>query len=126
MPDHGFDLSGIDDITPSMVAVGGRLVLVQALCRRLMTPRGRLFYDSEYGYDLRELMSAAIISTSEISFRIEEELLKDDRVFDVVAKVTRLSDRSLRIGISVTDDAGPVSFVLAVDDVTVALLRQQQ
>src|SRR4051812_20722035 len=53
----GTDIKGIFD-TGSMLSLATGLENVgNAMCRRLITPRGALFYDPEYGFDVRSFLN---------------------------------------------------------------------
>lgn len=122
MADLGIDIHCVDDIDPNFALVSGQKVLAQALARRLITPRGTLLEDPEYGFDLR-----AFLNDTHSAFRvesgIESELLKDERVDDVSATTTydELSGR-LTVEARVTSSEGPFDFILGVTDVTVELV----
>ena len=51
---------------------------LQALARRLQTPRGALFYDTDYGLDLRSYLSDDE-EPAVAAHEINQELLKDER-----------------------------------------------
>lgn len=87
-PALGDDLAGIDDLTPSMAEVSGRTALAQSLARRLITPRGALIYDVNFGYDLNQWVNADVAQSdvSQIQGYIRQEMLKDQRV--ISAQVT--------------------------------------
>lgn len=89
---YGEDTWCIDSYSPGRVARGS-MVVVQALYRRLRTPRGTLRGGPEeqaYGLDLEEyvgdLSSDALLAS--IPAVVRAELLKDDRVQDVVVTPT--------------------------------------
>lgn len=123
MADFGIDLAGVDDLSPGLPIVSGRLGLLQAIARRLITPRGSLFYDHDYGYDVRQFLSGDVRSTAEIASNVAAEAEKDERVEQASAKVT-LVDRRLVVNLAILDGAGPFSFVLNISQVTVELLTQ--
>jgi hypothetical protein len=56
--DYGTDISCYPDIDASFGVVSG-FTLIEDLARRLETPRGGLFYDSNYGTDVRGWVNAA-------------------------------------------------------------------
>jgi hypothetical protein len=116
--EHGYDLSGILDLSPDLRTVHGREALIEALARRLTTPRGGLWYDPSYGHDVRQYVNAPSLVESQVS----AECLKDERVLD--AEVTVLSvGEELRISVEITDARGPFTLTLVVTQVTVELLR---
>ena len=124
MADLGTDLSGISDLDPAMLEVSGRTGLAQAIARRLITPRGRLIDDPNYGFDLTGRVGndlgprdIAILESG-----IEAECLKDERVITADVTVVLGAGGILTVSIGLQDGAGPFTLVLAVSDVTVALL----
>lgn len=121
--DYGIDLAGVDDLSPGLTVVSGRLGLIQAIARRLITPRGGLFYDPDYGYDVRQFLSGDVRSTSEIASGVSAEAEKDERVAQASASVSFVGN-TLMISLSITDGAGPFPLVLQVSQVTVAILNQ--
>jgi hypothetical protein len=57
--DFGTDISCYPDLDGSFGLVSGFTLIAQDLARRLETPRGGLFYDSNYGTDVRGWVNAA-------------------------------------------------------------------
>lgn len=112
----------------------GRQVVVQALFRRLTTPRGTLRDGDEaanYGIDLADYVGAVGHDTAVASLPgvVRGELLKDGRVIQVDVEtpvVTRGSDGMISIALQLfaylTDELDPVSLTLAISDVNVHLL----
>lgn len=142
-PALGTDLSGVADLTPHMGESSGRQCLAEALARRLITPRGALFYDPNYGYDLTSLINADLASSDipRIAASIEEEFRKDERVISAVATVQYVgpdqvdaaragvvanpapgSQGVIVISAIVNDGQGPFSLTLAATAVTIQLL----
>lgn len=126
--DYGWDLSCTDDLTEEMLEVGGNTVLIEALYRRLITPRGRLLDDPNYGFDLRQYLNADIDISArtlgEIASGIEQEFAKDQRVRRSTVSVTY--DARARVLMVVADVVGlngTFSLVLAATDVNVTLLK---
>lgn len=122
----GTDIGAITQ--QGFVILSGADNLVAALLRRLITPRGGLFYDPNYGVDLREYVQAAL-GPQEI-YEIEEftaaELAKDPRVLSATATVLNpnlLSQRGLALRLEVETEEGPFDLILAVDQVSVEVLR---
>ncbi len=123
--DYGSDIHCIDDIDPSFSVVTGRLAVAQALARRLGTPRGGLFYDPEYGFDLRQFANAGFNQalSFQISAGIEAECVKDERVRSASASVTYdAQTERLTTAVDGISDAGPFRLVLSVSSVTVEVL----
>jgi hypothetical protein len=107
--------------------ISGRRVLVEAIARRFETPRGSLFYDSDYGLDLRAYVGEGFDSSEvfELQASIEAECLKDERVNAARARVTmNAATGELRVLLSIEAGDGPFRFVLSVSDVSVAILNE--
>lgn len=125
--DLGSDFAGILDIDAALTVVAGWRNLGHALARRLTTPAGSLFYDPDYGYDLRSLLNASVRNTGQISTRIEKEMLKDKRV----ARARALVDFdggiiTARIEVTPKGDNPPFSLVMNVSQLTVETLLTLQ
>jgi phage baseplate assembly protein W len=124
--DFGSDVSAIPDLDPAFTLRTGARVLGEALARRLMTPSGSLFYDPDYGLDLRAFLNESFTprTAAKLQTLIAAEVQKDPRVASVAVVVTfNPAARTMRVQLSVEADAGPFQFVLGVDAVTVALLQ---
>ena len=125
MVDFGTDLSALPDL--SFGVKSGRANLAEALARRLMTPRGGLFYDPTYGTDLRSYLNEAI--TDDVIYEIETlaaaECEQDERVLAATASVIEAdpSVRKIRLSINLETDVGPFRLILSIDDVAVEVLR---
>lgn len=125
MADLGTDLNCYPDLDASGALVSGKTCLAQALARRLTTPRGGLFYDTNYGTDLRLYLNEGLTNEakSRIKAAIESECVKDERVSSCTAEVTfTLQAQTLRISISIDTAAGPFSLVADVSKLTLDLL----
>lgn len=125
MADFGTDLHCVDDIRPTFEMATGRLVLAQALARRLATPRGGLFYDRTYGLDLREYLNADFEpgDTFRLQAAVAAECERDERV-DRASATATLDPVAHKLTIRVSIVAGDEAFsmVLEVTAVTVELL----
>jgi phage baseplate assembly protein W len=123
--DFGTDLHCADDLDPTMPEVTGRVALVQAILRRLSTPPGSLFYDPDYGIDVREYVGEGLDAADlfYVQTEIERECLKDERVRAAQARVSLdASTGVLTISLQLRDATGPFRLVLSVDQVTLTLL----
>jgi len=124
----GVDLDCVTDISPQGSLARGIRNLANALLRRLITPRGGLFYDPDYGFDLRDYLSAGLTDAElqALSATVALELEKDERVKS--ALVTQLfiaAERRLQIRCIVTTQdptAAPFALVLAIGAVTSEIL----
>lgn len=119
----GTDISCIDDFDAGMSLVSGTVMLGQALLRRLTTPAGGLWYDAEYGYDVRELVESSHdrASLARAEARIVAQCRLDERVDAVRARLALVQD-SLRLELDVECAEGPFRLVC---DVTTAAVRLQ-
>jgi phage baseplate assembly protein W len=114
---YGWDLSCVDDLDPSMLEVGGNVVLAQACARRLITPRGTYVGDANYGFDLRQFIDDDVsqAQVAKIQAAIQQELLKDARVQTVTATAKLNESTSvMTVTAIIQGAAGPFSFVLTV------------
>lgn len=128
---YGGDTWCADSYSPGRFARGATAV-VQALYRRLITPRGTLRGgDAEraYGLDLAGFIGAMGDSAgAALPGAIRAELLKDDRVADVTATAARTvaSSGLVTYTIEVTgelhDEQGDFRFSVSASDVTVELV----
>ncbi len=126
MADLGSDLSCIQDLTQEMATVSGRICLAQALARRIITPRGALIDDPNYGYDVTDFLDDDVLPQvlRQLGGNIDAEFLKDERVIASLTTVVNSAGK-LIINSSVQDGDGPFTLVLSVGDVTVDILKVQ-
>ncbi|HSS39713.1 MAG TPA: GPW/gp25 family protein [Polyangia bacterium] len=80
--DLGTDITLVSDLAPVWGVSAGTDNLINAILRRLTTPRGRLFYDPDYGYDVVSQLNASLGPTdmARIQAAITAELRKDPRI----------------------------------------------
>lgn len=123
----GVDLgTDILDLSPTFTTVSGLANLGQALLNRLQTPRGGLFYDQNYGTDVRAYLNDALTAqrVSKLASDVQSECLKDERVQTCTAGVQFVSaTKTLNITITGSTSGGPFVFVLAVTNLSVSLLE---
>lgn len=127
--DLGTDIDFTTDIGLRWNLATGRRNLGNALARRLSTPRGTLDYDPDYGFDLRDSLSAGLTRTQLAQLRasIVDECEKDERVDNCDADVIYNPFTSgLTVNLTVTTADGPFDLILLVTSVTVALLNHNQ
>lgn len=125
MTDYGTDVAAREDLDPSFALLSGRQVLIDALRWRYSTPRGGLFYDDDYGLDLRAYVNESFTEADGFALRqdIVAEALKDPRVESASAVVVfDRQARSLTVTITVTDGAGAFAVVFSVTSAAVRLL----
>jgi len=127
----GSDFSCVTDVTPGLRVVDGRKCLAQAVARRLITERGGLFYDANYGVDTRAWLGKAEAYRG-VRRKIEDQAYQDERIkaasCDAQFTNAREADSEsegdkLSIELDLVDDTGPFSLSLDVSAVTVTLLE---
>lgn len=121
--DLGTDLSALPDLSFSLKS--GRANLVEALARRLMTPRGGLFYDLNYGFDLRAYLQEDINPQTvfELESLVAVELQKDQRVLAAEVTVSQPEHNALRLDALIQLADGPFRLILRATDVSVEVLH---
>lgn len=116
-PDLGTDLATLDDgdLNPDLdQLVDGPVLVAQDLRAELLTAAGTLFYDPDYGDDVRGMLGKRTDATtrSRVAARVQAVCLKDDRVATVDVTVTG----SLVIEVSgLTSTQEPFRFVIDAD-----------
>ena len=124
--DFGTDISLYPDLDASFSTVTGFTLIGQDLARRLETPLGGLFYDSNYGYDVREMVNDASTQANVLKRQsgIERECKKDERILNARATVTfSPATQTAAVKILIDTALGPFTMILAVTQLTVALLK---
>lgn len=123
----GIDLDCLYDITPSLSLTSGPDNLAKALARRLITPRGALFYDPDYGLDVREYLHAGVtaVELATLPEAIAAEVEKDPRVQSCEASTVFDGRETLVIKLRVTPSAGPHQLIIVtVTDQSISALTQ--
>lgn len=120
---YGHDLWCITDLDPGMIEVDGRRCLAQAIARRLITPRGGLIDDPNYGYDLTAFLNGDFDqpTLARMNGQIVAECLKDERVVSASSQVV-VTGGVLIVTIAITDGLGPFPLVLSISNVSVQIL----
>lgn len=132
--DYGVDFStywnketGQPDLDPNFVPIRGPRVVMEAVCRRLITPRKSML-DKNCGYDLRKLLQATLTSAAvaRIQAEIEAECLKDERIeaADVTVQLPLATgELVIRIDLSLAEQSEPfiLVFVLTTDNVKIIM-----
>lgn len=129
---YGRDLSCLNALVTGRM-VGGKTLLVQAIVRRLTTPRGTLRGSAEasrYGIDLAGYVGQVgdAVAAAALPAVIESELLKDDRIASVAVAVTYTRDAAglvtylVRIDVTPASELEDFALTLAVSDVTVSMI----
>ncbi len=124
--ESGVDIDCILDVGKSLALARGLRNLGNALARRLVTPRGGLFYDPNYGLDVRAFLNAAFTAQqlAQVQADITAEVSKDERVEDPqVTVVSNVQTGSMAITIVCELAEGPFQFLVSVNALTVELLN---
>lgn len=126
MTDFGTDLLWVDDLDPTHRLTSGTALVGQAIYHRLITPRGRLIDDADYGLGLIEQLHKAKtpVQYRALETLIRSEALKDERVERCDAKLTDLGAGRTDIQLSIDCSAGPFKLILSAD-VTLASIVPQ-
>lgn len=122
----GTDLSCTASLDRTFTLVSGARIVAEAAVRRLTTQRGTLVYAPNYGWDVRELLLTRLDQRrlDQGRAQLEGELLKDDRVRKVSARLEFYpAEERLRILVEGETGAGPFAFTLAVSSLSVELLE---
>jgi hypothetical protein len=122
---YGVDWSCTNDVDGGGLEVDGVTVLAQALYRRIITPRGGLIYDLNYGFDIRQFLNADVAQgdIARIAFGVDTEFRKDQRVFQSQSTVT-FTNTVLTLYSFVTPlSQSSFSLVVVATSVTVQLLQ---
>jgi hypothetical protein len=128
----GSDLSCVDDITSDAAELSGSdpLLVAQAAYRRLITARGALPDDADYGLDVRGMFGKALTRQAQIEIpgRVRAELEKDDRIVPETLQITitptgGLAHADFDLDVQGETALGPFSLTLALTDAG-ALLKE--
>jgi phage baseplate assembly protein W len=124
MTDFGTDISCVTDLADDGRTVTGRMVVAEAIARRLITPRGRLIDDPDYGYDLTAFINDDLTPAALAGLRssTEQECLKDERVQGAEVEAELDAFGLLTVSVDLETADGPFSLVLAVSATTIAII----
>lgn len=124
---YGEDTEATTDSTFARRQVSGEEAMAQAMLRRLTTTRGALasLNQPDYGYNVRAFLKGIVPPISTVNGNVENELLKDERVFDVTVE-SSYSELTETFTLKVVGDGaeGPFDLTLVIGDVTVEILRE--
>lgn len=123
---YGHDLSCTNDLDPACLEVDGIRCLAEACFRRIITPRGSLIYDPNYGYDITSFLNADLTQgdIARISQGVDSELVKDERVSRSQTAATFGAGGALTLFTTITPAKGPnFNLVIAATAVTAQLLQ---
>lgn len=120
-------VNGVLDFTPTMTLATGRDLLVQSLICRQTTATGSVIDCPNDCFDVRDWIGEGrtVSQLNQLGTSVQNELLKDQRVLSCRVQATfNFATSQLFLAESFTSSYGPFSFVLAVNQVTGALLLQ--
>jgi phage baseplate assembly protein W len=112
-------------IGKNVTLVSGYKSLGLQLMKRLSTRRGTLFYDLNYGDDLRLFMNRPINQAilDQIKYTIKSQCEQDPRVNNADVTVNyNNSTLSLEVDIFITTLLGPFTLVISVNALTIDLI----
>lgn len=124
---YGVDLACVEDLTPTMDEVDPYQprAIAEAQARRLITGRGQLAYERNYGTDVRGMLNQGYTETelATLGTDIHNELIKDDRISDCEVSATFTDSETLRIAVISTaqDMDETFSFTFYVTDATILI-----
>lgn len=124
MADYGTDFAGVMDITPSLREASGPRCVIENVACRLITPRGSLWYDPAYGFDLRQFLSGHVQDTGQIAAGVVEQAEQDERVDQAEASVTFVGG-ALTVAVSLVLSEGSFEFTATVDKMSGQLLLSE-
>jgi len=120
----GTDISTFPDLDPAFTVISGPRVVIEALARRLTTPRGSLVSDPDYGFDLRQLLHLDTTPQDEgrLLAQMQAQIEADERVLGASVRFVRSAGDTLRVVVRFRTLDGPFAFTLAVADAGAAIL----
>jgi hypothetical protein len=125
----GVDLAIEPDLGEVQGFVSGRACLAADLAHRLQTPRGTLFYDASFGYDVRRLLLLRLdtVALAVAAGDIRAELLRDERITAATVQITPPATQTgpLLIVCDLSTATGPFVLVLTVSAVAGVLAEVQ-
>ena len=124
MADYGTDFAGVMDITPSLREASGPRCVIESVACRLITPRGSLWYDPAYGFDLRQFLNGHVQDTGQIAAGVVEQAELDERVDSAEARVTFVNG-ALTVEVSLVLSEGSFEFTATVDKMSGQLLLSE-
>lgn len=117
MADLGTDLSCTAGLDGTFQLVTGSRAVAEAAFRRLTTKRGSLFYATDYGTDVREILNGRVDSSllGVWRDRIVGEVSKDERIESAAAALTfDPTSGRLTVKVSGKTGEGPFAFTLSL------------
>lgn len=125
MVDFGIDVSTFPGLDPNFTLITGQRAVGEAVARRLIQPRGSLFYDLDYGFDLRAYLNAGLTPAElfGIGVEVEREAMKEPRVLRAYSLVQlNAVTRLLIVKLDLTTAEGPFALTLEITAVGIHTL----
>ena len=128
MTDFGTDLScDASDLTGVDAMVSGNAIVAQALVRRIVTPRGGVIDDPDYGYDVTAPLDSIgdQRSLARTLAMMDAEFRKDERVAysQTIGKLSGpLAGQTLTTTTTIQTAQGTFTMTTAITNVTATLL----
>jgi hypothetical protein len=124
---YGLDISTFPDLDVRGTPISDVRTVVECCLRRLMTPNGSLPYDTDFGYDLRDLLHEDLTEADlrRHETRVALELEKDERVLSAEASMSFDPTRPFVLLVRITGvlvDDREFSFTAAISEITAELL----
>jgi hypothetical protein len=115
---------GVFDIDPTGAVDTPEHALAMSVARRFVVERGALFYDAEYGLDLRQYLNKGLTRGElfRLRFLIQSEAEKDERILSAEATLQFTASQTLVVKLECTSSLGPFSLTLSVSSLTVEIL----
>jgi hypothetical protein len=124
--DFGTTVSCGFDLAPVGILISGVHVLSEALLRRLITPRGRLLDDPDFGVGVLQYLGADLSAAdaAQAATKVDLEFVKDARVLSSTSTGSFVNG-VLTIVSTVTAASGPFTLVITLSSATVPPLVVQ-
>lgn len=110
-----------NDILPSLEMQSTDVIVLEAIVRRLKSDHGSLWLDTDYGYNISNLIHSP--QSSVASTFIENECMKDERVANAICLISSNSNSEIQIAIRIELNNGGtynLVFSLANTDIDIA------
>ncbi len=129
--DYGRDISATTDLDPLLNDATGEELMLQMCVRRLYCRQGScLSAPNAITLDVRDFLNGSLdltkqSATQNIAVQCQNALLGDERILSCTVDATyAFSTKTLTLQIQAVGANGPFSLTLAVNQVTVQLIRQ--
>jgi hypothetical protein len=124
---YGHDLSCVTDLDPAMLETDGVHALTQAIARRLITARGSLIDDPNYGTNLPGYLNDDLspADLANIQALVNAECIKDERVYSATSIVT-LANGVFTVTVAIVGLLGSFRLTLGITGVSTTILAINQ